>query len=133
MNIRQPEIHFLSDPARDRAIEWGRSRRRQFVDDLAEFLRFPAVGADPGRVADLRRCAQWLARHLAQIGLDHAAVLETGGAPVVYADWLHASEKPTILVYGHYDVQPAEPLDQWETPPFQPAVRLGRLFGRGAS
>jgi len=120
-------------PASDRAIEWARSWNRRFVSELAELVRFPTVGADPRQAADMRRCADWLASHLSRIGLEHVGVLETGGPPVVYADWLRAPGKPTVLVYGHYDVQPAEPLGEWRTPPFEPAVRAGRIFGRGAS
>ena len=78
-------------------------------------------------------CARWLADHLAGIGLEHAQVIRTPRHPLVYADWRHAAGRPILLIYGHYDVQPAEPLDQWTTPPFEPVVRDGNLYGRGAS
>lgn len=101
---------------------------------LLDFVRFPTVSADPGRAGDLRACAEWLASRLDSIGLEHVALVETGGHPLVYADWLHAGpDAPTALVYGHYDVQPPEPLELWESPPFEPTVRDGRLYARGAS
>ena len=81
----------------------------------------------------MRRCASFLRDHLEAIGLEHARLVPTSGSPLVTADWLHANGAPTVLVYGHYDVQPAEPLEAWTTPPFEPAVRDGRLYARGAS
>jgi acetylornithine deacetylase/succinyl-diaminopimelate desuccinylase-like protein len=90
---------------------------------LSEFVQFPSVSAFATHVAALRTCAAWLASHLRTIGLDHADVLPTGGHPVVFADWHHAPGRLTLLIYGHYDVQPAEPLEAWQSPPFVPTVR----------
>jgi acetylornithine deacetylase/succinyl-diaminopimelate desuccinylase-like protein len=109
-------------------------RRDAQLAGLAELVRFPSVSADRARVDDLRACATWLGGRLEAIGLEHVQLLETGLHPVVYADWLHAGpDAPTVLLYGHYDVQPAEPLELWESPPFDPELRDGRLYGRGAS
>ncbi len=106
----------------------------RFVDELLEFIRIPSVSAKPENMADVRRAADWVAARLTAAGAENAEVLPTAGHPVVCADWLHAgADRPTILIYGHFDVQPAEPFDLWTTPPFDPQVRDGRVWGRGAS
>jgi acetylornithine deacetylase/succinyl-diaminopimelate desuccinylase-like protein len=113
--------------------QYLQAHRDRFVAELAEFLRYPSVSVEPGRAGDVRRCAAWLARHLAAIGLDEARATATGGHPIVSADWLRAPGQPTVLVYGHYDVQPPDPLDAWSSPPFEPAVRGANLYARGAA
>jgi acetylornithine deacetylase/succinyl-diaminopimelate desuccinylase-like protein len=107
----------------------GRDRR---MARWQEFVRIPSVSAQPEHADDCRRAAAWLADDLATAGLQHVAIEGTGGHPIVYGDWLAAGDAPTVLVYGHYDVQPADPLELWETPPFEPVVRGDRMFGRGA-
>src|SRR3954471_20941205 len=109
------------------AIAKARSARSRFVAELAAFVRFPSVSAQPRHAEDLRRCAVWLADRLRSIGLEHVRVVDTRGHPIVTADWVHAPGAPTLLVYGHYDVQPPDPLDQWRSPPFEPALRDGYL------
>jgi acetylornithine deacetylase/succinyl-diaminopimelate desuccinylase-like protein len=99
---------------------------------LAALVRFPSVSADPRFAPQVKLCASWLARHLQQIGLDHVHVFPTPGHPIVYADWLRKPGRPTVLIYGHYDVQPADPYHEWQSPPFDPVVRAGSLYGRGA-
>jgi acetylornithine deacetylase/succinyl-diaminopimelate desuccinylase-like protein len=108
------------------------AHRRRFVAELKEFVRFPSISAQPRHAADLRRCARWLAGHLRRIGLEHVRVVSTARHPIVYADWLHAPGRPTVLVYGHYDVQPADPISSWTLPPFGAVVRGDALCGRGA-
>jgi acetylornithine deacetylase/succinyl-diaminopimelate desuccinylase-like protein len=98
-----------------------------------ELLRIPSISTLPEHAADCRRAAEFLAAELTSSGLEHAEVCETGGHPIVYADWLHADGAPTIVVYGHYDVQPVDPLDEWTSPPFEPAVVGDRVLARGAS
>ena len=99
-----------------------------------DFLRIPSVGGMPEHAADTRRAAEVLAAELREGGMEHVELAETGGHPVVYADWLHAGAAvPTVLVYAHYDVQPGDPLELWETAPFEPVVRDGRILGRGAA
>ena len=98
-----------------------------------DYIRIPSVGGMREHDADTRRAAEVLAEELQEAGLDHVELSETGGHPVVYADWLHAIGAPTILVYAHYDVQPGDPLDLWETAPFEPVVRDGRVLGRGSA
>ena len=115
-----------------RALKYSRSRRAKFVAELKEFVRFPSVSNQPKHARDLRRCAAWLANHLRQIGLENVRVVPTRGHPIVYGSWQHSPTRPTILIYGHYDVQPPEPLNEWRTPPFEPVVRDNNLYGRGA-
>ena len=103
------------------------------IEDYKAFLRIPSIGALPEHTADVRRCAEWLRDALTTAGAEHAEVCETGGHPVVYADWLHAPGAPTVLVYGHYDVQPVDPLDLWTSPPFEPVVVDGAMLARGAA
>jgi acetylornithine deacetylase/succinyl-diaminopimelate desuccinylase-like protein len=109
-----------------------------FFDALVQWLAIPSISADPGHSGDVRRSAEWLAGHLRQSGFPVAEVWETGpdgsGLPAVFAHWPAADRSaPVVLVYGHHDVQPVEPLDEWDSPPFQPVRRDGQLLGRGAS
>jgi acetylornithine deacetylase/succinyl-diaminopimelate desuccinylase-like protein len=118
--------------SRFRPHVYARGNRVRFLSELKEFVRFPSVSAQPAHAPDVKRCAEWLANHLRGVGLEHARVISTPRHPIVYADWLRAPGRPTVLVYGHYDVQPPEPLSEWRTPPFEPTVRGEDLHGRGA-
>jgi acetylornithine deacetylase/succinyl-diaminopimelate desuccinylase-like protein len=104
----------------------------RFVEDLKAALRIPSISAQPEHRPDMQRCAQHLASELKSIGMTRAEVRPTAGHPLVYAEWLGAPGKPTALIYGHYDVQPPEPLELWKTPPFEPTLRDGKLYARGA-
>ncbi|AEW96404.1 MULTISPECIES: dipeptidase [Streptomycetaceae] len=110
------------------------AHRAAFLDDLAEWLRIPSVSADPERAGDVARSAEWLAAELSATGFPVAEVWPTEGLPAVYAEWPSADPgAPTVLVYGHHDVQPAARADGWDTEPFEPVVRDGRMYGRGAA
>ncbi len=98
-----------------------------------EFLRIPSISTLHEHAGDMRRAAEWLATAFELAGLEHAEVSDTNGHPVVYADWLHAEGAPTVIVYGHYDVQPVDPLELWTSPPFEPVIRDGRMLARGAA
>lgn len=115
------------------AIRHARARRARHVRELAEFIRIPSVSAQPAHAEDVRCAAAWLARHLRRMGMPRVRVFARRGAPVVYAHWLAAPGAPTVLIYGHYDVQPAEPASAWAIPPFSGEVRGGFIHGRGAS
>lgn len=115
------------------ALRYAEAHGERFLRELAEFMRIPSVSADPAHAPDVRRCASWLARHLRSIGMERAEVVPTRGAPAVVARWTGARTRPTLLVYGHYDVQPVAPVRDWRTPPFDPVVRGQELCGRGAS
>ena len=108
-------------------------KREEHLNELNEFLRIPSISSLSAHTQDMQVAASWLAAAMKRVNLENITIEETGGHPVVYADWLHAPGKPTILFYGHYDVQPVDPLELWETPPFEPAVRDNKLFARGAS
>src|SRR3712207_2703826 len=115
------------------ALRYAETHRARFVATLTRFVQMPSISAQPERAADVRRCASWLADHLRRIGLAHVEVIPTRRHPIVYAAWRRAVGCPTVLIYGHYDVQPADPLDAWRSPPFEPIVRGSDLYGRGAS
>jgi acetylornithine deacetylase/succinyl-diaminopimelate desuccinylase-like protein len=104
----------------------------QYFDELLELLRIPSVSTDPSRKGDTAAAAQWVADRLKKAGVPDVEIVETPGHPVVSASWLVDPAKPRVLFYGHYDVQPAEPLELWDTPPFEPTVRDGRVYARGA-
>ena len=108
-------------------------QRETHLEELNEFLRIPSISALSEHKDDMQQAAQWLVNSLTKAGLENVSVDETDGHPVVYGDWLHAEGKPTILVYGHYDVQPVDPLELWDSAPFEPEVRDNKLYARGAS
>lgn len=107
--------------------------REQQLDELKEWLSIPSISALSEHKGDIHKAADWLAAKLTSAGLENVEIIPTKGHPLVYADYLHAPGKPTILVYGHYDVQPVDPLHLWETPPFEPSIRDGKLYARGAT
>jgi acetylornithine deacetylase/succinyl-diaminopimelate desuccinylase-like protein len=109
--------------------------RSKWLSQLAELIAFPTISALPKHSKDIRACAQWLARHLAEIGLQHVQILPgaNGGHPSVYGDWLLAPGKPTLLLYSHYDVQPVDPIREWRSPPFTATMIGDNLYARGAS
>jgi acetylornithine deacetylase/succinyl-diaminopimelate desuccinylase-like protein len=118
----------------DAAREYSRVHCHRFLQELDALLRIPSLSGDPAYAADVQRAAEWLAEHLRGIGAENVAVMPTAGYPVVYGDWLGAgADKPTVLVYGHYDVVPAAIEDGWDTPPFEPVVKDGKIYARGAT
>ena len=108
----------------------GKNNER-YVKELREFCAIPSVSTKSEHKPDIERCARWVADHMKKIGLENIEIIPTKGHPIVYADWLHAPGKPTLLLYGHYDVQPAEPLDLWISPPWELTLRDGNLYARG--
>ncbi len=114
-------------------IAYAHDHRGEALHELQEFLSIPSISTLSKHREDMERAARWLKRALEHAGLENVATLPTGGHPVVYGEWTHAAEAPTVLVYGHYDVQPPDPLDEWETKPFTPAERDGKLYARGAA
>jgi len=116
------------------AVEtWLQTRHEAILEDLKTFVRIPSVSTDPAYKGDVARAAQFVAQKLTEAGLADAKVRPTEGHPVVTASWRGAPGKPTVLIYGHFDVQPPDPLEAWNTKPFEPEIRDGRLYGRGAS
>jgi acetylornithine deacetylase/succinyl-diaminopimelate desuccinylase-like protein len=109
------------------------ARREQHLTELCEFLRIPSISAKTEHKPDIERAAKWVADHLHSAGFKKVEIIPTNLHPLVYAESLEAPGKPTVLLYGHYDVQPAEPLDLWTSPAFEPATRNGNIYGRGTA
>jgi acetylornithine deacetylase/succinyl-diaminopimelate desuccinylase-like protein len=105
----------------------------RLLEELKQFLRIPSISAQPAHADDVHRAAEFVASSLRAAGMEHVEIIRTPGHPLVYADWLHTPGKPTVLCYGHYDVQPPDPLDEWLSPPFEPTVRDGNIYARGSA
>lgn len=107
--------------------------REQHLNELKQLLTIPSISALSEHKPDIAKAADWISSSLSSAGLENVEIIPTKGHPIIYADHLHAPGKPTVLVYGHYDVQPVDPLHLWETPPFEPSIRDGKLYARGAT
>jgi acetylornithine deacetylase/succinyl-diaminopimelate desuccinylase-like protein len=115
-------------------FEYIESNKNKFLEELIEFLKIPSISSDTSYNSDIIKCADWLVEHLQKIGLKNSKIIQTKGHPIVFSEWLEAgSDKPTVLIYGHYDVQPVDPLELWESHPFQPEIRNGKIFARGTA
>jgi acetylornithine deacetylase/succinyl-diaminopimelate desuccinylase-like protein len=117
----------------DKVIDFINVNRDRYLEELKALLAIPSISALPQHAGDVKRCADWCADEMRRIGLQHVRLVETPGNPVVYGDWLDAAGAPTILFYGHYDVQPVDPLDLWESPPFEATIRDGEIYARGSA
>src|SRR5229473_8135602 len=125
----------------DNVIDFINVNRERYLDELKGFLAIPSISALPEHAHDVKQCAQWCAGEMQRVGLQNVRLIDTPGNPVVYGDWLGASGSaspsgagaPTILFYGHYDVQPVDPLDLWQSPPFEATVRDGEIYARGSA
>jgi len=114
----------------DTFVEQNQDR---LLNELKDFLRIPSISTLPEHKPDVNRAAKFVADSLKNAGLEHVEVIPTAGNPLVYGDWMHAPGKPTVLCYGHYDVQPPDPLELWVNPPFEPAIRDGNIYARGSA
>src|SRR5262245_7326454 len=117
----------------DKVIDYINVNRDRYLEELKTLLAIPSISALPQHAGDVKRCAEWCADEMRRIGLQNVRLIDTAGNPVVYGDWLGAEGKPTILFYGHYDVQPVDPLELWESPPFEATVRDGEIYARGSA
>ena len=117
----------------NKIVDFINVNRDRFVTELTEYLAIPSISALPDHKADVRRCAEWTAAEMSRIGLNGVRLEETPGHPVVYGEWLGAPGAPTILFYGHYDVQPVDPIELWTSPPFEATVRDGEIYARGSA
>ena len=113
--------------------EYVGQNQARFLEELLDFLRIPSISTLPEHDGDVRRAAEFVAASLRAAGLENVEIIPTAKHPLVYGDWLHAPGQPTVLCYGHYDVQPPDPLELWETPPFEPSIRNGNIYARGAA
>jgi len=114
-------------------IDFINTHRDRYVEELKQYLAIPSISALPQHADDVKRCAQWTADEMRRIGMQNVDLVSTPGYPVVYGDWLGAEGAPTILFYGHYDVQPVDPVELWESPPFEATVRDGEIYARGSA
>lgn len=118
----------------EKLLNYIENEKDRSLTELVEFLRFPSISSVSEHNSDTLQCADWLCEHIKNIGITDAKVINTAGHPIVYAQWLGAGEsKPTVLIYGHYDVQPVDPLELWHSDPFEPVIRNGRLYARGTA
>jgi acetylornithine deacetylase/succinyl-diaminopimelate desuccinylase-like protein len=117
----------------DNVIDFVNVNRERYLEELKAFLAIPSISALPEHAGDVKRCAEWCADEMRRIGLQNVRLIDTPGNPVVYGDWLGAPGAPTILFYGHYDVQPVDPLELWQSPPFEATVRDGEIYARGSA
>jgi acetylornithine deacetylase/succinyl-diaminopimelate desuccinylase-like protein len=113
--------------------EYLKTHYDDHVEELKEYLRIPSISALPAHQPDVRRAAEWIADKLRQAGFPVVEMLPTERNPVVFGHWHVDDNQPTAMIYGHYDVQPPDPLELWESPPFEPTIRDGRLYARGAA
>jgi len=114
------------------ALAYARQNQQRFLAELKELLRIPSISTLAEHKGDVERAADYVASELRRLGMENVTVIATKGHPLLYADWLHAPGKPTVLCYAHYDVQPPDPLNEWITPPFEPDERNDNLYARGA-
>ena len=117
----------------DNVIDFINVNRERYLDELKAFLAIPSISALPAHMPDVKRCAAWCGDEMRRIGLHNVRLIDTPGNPVVYGDWLGADGAPTILFYGHYDVQPVDPLELWQSPPFEATIRDGEIYARGSA
>jgi acetylornithine deacetylase/succinyl-diaminopimelate desuccinylase-like protein len=107
--------------------------REEFIRELLEFLRIPSISSLPDHTSSVQSAAEWVEARMKAAGIESARIMPTGGHPVVYGDWLHIPGRPTVLIYGHFDTQPVDPLDLWDNPPFEAVIKNGRIYARGAT
>lgn len=114
-------------------ISYIEANRQRMLDELLELLRIPSVSADPKYKDEVKRTAEWVAEALRKAGVNHVEICPTAGHPIVYAEHIVSNDVPTVLCYGHYDVQPPDPLDLWTSPPFEPVIKDGKIYARGSA
>ncbi len=114
------------------AVNYAKENQQRFLGELKDLLRIPSISTAPEHKDDVQRAAQFVANNLRSIGMENMEIIPTKGHPLIYADWLHAVGKPTVLCYAHYDVQPPDPLNEWLSPPFEPTERNDNIYARGA-
>ena len=114
-------------------ISYINSNKEKYIDELKDFLKIPSISTLTENKSDMIKTAEFVSKKLTEAGMENVKIIATNGHPLVYSDWLHAPGKPTVLVYGHYDVQPVDPLNLWDSPPFEPTIKNGKIYARGAT
>ena len=117
----------------EKVLPFIEANKERYLKELTEFLAIPSVSSQKEHDGDMGKCAQWVAGQMKTIGMENVQIMPTGGHPLVYCDWIHAASRPTVLFYGHYDVQPVDPLNLWTSPPFQATIRGENLYARGSA
>ena len=110
-----------------KAVNYAEKNRNRFLQELKDLVSIPSISSDSNHIPDMKECALFVKNALSSMRFDRVEMIETNGHPIIYGEWLGASDAPTVLLYGHYDVQPVDPLELWDTPPFQPSERDNRL------
>ncbi|MCW8822557.1 MAG: M20/M25/M40 family metallo-hydrolase, partial [Ignavibacteriaceae bacterium] len=116
----------------EKVVSYINSHRDNYVEELKEFLKIPSISTLEENKPDMKTAAEFVAGKLRSAGMQNVKIIETKGHPLIYADWLNAPGKPTVLIYGHYDVQPVDPINLWDSPPFEPTIKDGKIYARGA-
>jgi acetylornithine deacetylase/succinyl-diaminopimelate desuccinylase-like protein len=114
-------------------ITFIKDNQQNYIEELKDFLKIPSISTLPEHKDDINRCAEFVADKLKNAGMSKVNIFQTEGHPLVYGEWLGAPGKPTVLIYGHYDVQPVDPIELWDNPPFDPVIKDGKIFARGAT
>ena len=117
----------------ENVVNYINSHRATYVEELKQFLRIPSISTLAEKKPDMKTAAEFVAGKLRSAGMQNVKIIETKGHPLIYADWLNAPGKPTVLIYGHYDVQPVDPINLWDSPPFEPTIKDGKIYARGAT
>src|SRR4051812_47247019 len=126
-------IYFMSGEPLNQAVAWAQAHEEDALRRYEELLRIPSISNEPDHAPEMQAAADWLIAELTRIGMEQSRTLPHDGPPMVYSEWLHAgADKPTALIYAHYDVMPVGELEEWVSPPFEPARRDGRIYARGA-
>ena len=114
-------------------ISYIKANKDNYINELKDFLRIPSISTLPQHMGDIKKAAEFVAGKLTAAGISRVNIFKTEGHPIVYGEWLGAPGKPVVLIYGHYDVQPADPVELWNSPPFDPVIKDGKIFARGAT
>src|SRR6202142_2881731 len=126
--LQREKGKFMASPA----VSYARDNQQRFLNELKDLLRIPSISTLEEHKGDVQKAADFVASELRRIGMENVEIIATKGHPLLYADWLHAPGKPTVVMYAHFDVQPPDPLDEWHTPPFEPTERNNNIYARGA-
>ncbi|VAX20217.1 Acetylornithine deacetylase/Succinyl-diaminopimelate desuccinylase and related deacylases, partial [hydrothermal vent metagenome] len=114
------------------AVKYIKQNKKNYIEELKDYLRIPSISTLKSSVPDIKKCSKFVASKLKEAGMQKVEIIPTDGHPLVYAEWMGAPGKPTVLIYGHYDVQPVDPIELWKSPPFEPVIKSGKIWARGA-
>ncbi|MEN8193369.1 MAG: M20/M25/M40 family metallo-hydrolase, partial [Bacteroidota bacterium] len=116
----------------DQVIKYIKKNRKQYIEELKDYIRIPSISTLESNIPDMKKCSKFVADSLKNAGMNKVQIIPTEGHPLVYAEWMEAPGQPTVLIYGHYDVQPVDPIELWKSPPFEPVIKSGKIWARGA-